>query len=98
MDASQRGRLLFKLADLIERDADYLASLESLDNGKPFNEALMDVQGSVSSVRYYAAWADKIHGKVIPSDGKVFGFTRAEPVGVCGQIIPVSGVQFTLSL
>lgn len=90
MDASKRGRLLFKLADLIERDTDHLASLESLDNGKPFREAVFDVQGSVQSLRYYAGWADKIHGKVIPTDGKLFGFTRAEPVGVCGQVIPVS--------
>lgn len=88
MDASKRGRLLFKLADLIERDATYLASLESFDNGKPFQEALIDVKSSVSSVRYYAGFADKIHGKTVPMDGKYFGFTRAEPVGVCGQIIP----------
>ena len=87
MDASNRGRLIFKLADLIERDSAYLASLESLDNGKPINEALLDVKNSVDSLRYYAGWADKIHGKVIPSDGKLFGFTRAEPVGVCGQVI-----------
>lgn len=90
MDASHRGRLLFKLADLIERDQDYLASLESLDNGKPFRESLIDVANSVSSIRYYAGWADKVHGKVIPADGKVFGYTRAEPIGVCGQIVPVS--------
>ncbi|KAH9389395.1 Retinal dehydrogenase 1 [Tyrophagus putrescentiae] len=88
MDASNRGRLIFKLADLIERDSAYLASLESLDNGKPITEALLDVKNSVDSLRYYAGWADKIHGKVIPSDGKLFGFTRSEPVGVCGQIIP----------
>ena len=88
MDASKRGRLLFKLADLIERDAGYLASLESFDNGKPFAEAMMDVKSSMGCLRYYAAYADKIHGKVIPMDGKFFGFTRAEPVGVCGQIIP----------
>lgn len=87
MDASNRGRLIFKLADLIERDSAYLASLESLDNGKPITEALLDVKNSVDSLRYYAGWADKIHGKVIPSDGKLFGFTRSEPVGVCGQVL-----------
>lgn len=90
MDASKRGQLLFKLADLIERDRDYLANLESLDNGKPLRESTGDVINSVKSLRYYAGWADKIHGKTIPADGNVFGFTRAEPVGVCGQIIPVS--------
>lgn len=93
MNASKRGRMLYTLADLIERDADYLASLECLDNGKPFHEAALDVKSSADSIRYYAGFADKIHGKVIPTDGKLFGFTRAEPVGVCGQIIPVSMIQ-----
>ena len=88
MDASKRGRLMFKLADLMERDLDYLASLESFDNGKPFTEAVMDVKGSIGTIRYYAGFADKIHGKTIPMDGNYFAFTRAEPVGVCGQIIP----------
>ncbi|KAJ6223540.1 hypothetical protein RDWZM_002085 [Blomia tropicalis] len=88
MDASKRGRLLFKLADLIERDTNYLASLESSDNGKPIHEAVIDVKSSAASIRYYAGFADKIHGKTIPMDGNYFGFTRAEPVGVCGQIIP----------
>jgi acyl-CoA reductase-like NAD-dependent aldehyde dehydrogenase len=89
MDASQRGRLIFKLADLIERDIDYLGSLETLDNGKPFNDAIWDMNAAIASLRYYAGWADKIHGKVIPADGPLFAFTRAEPMGVCGQIIPV---------
>jgi aldehyde dehydrogenase (NAD+) len=43
---------------------------------------------SIDVLRYYAGWADKNHGKVIPMDGEYFGFTRHEPVGVCGQIIP----------
>ncbi len=90
IDASERGRLLFKLADLIFRDIDYIASLETLDNGKPFNDSVGDIKGAIDSIRYYAGWADKIHGKTIPSDGQVFAFTRAEPIGVCGQIIPVS--------
>ncbi|CAL1682892.1 unnamed protein product [Lasius platythorax] len=89
MDASQRGILLNKLADLIERDHKYLASLETLDNGKPYSAAYyVDVPFSVQVLRYYAGWADKNHGKVIPADGKVFAYTRHEPVGVCGQIIP----------
>lgn len=61
MDASARGRLIFKLAHLIERDTAYIASLESLDNGKPINEALLDVKNSVDSLRYYAGWADKVY-------------------------------------
>ncbi|KAF7386402.1 hypothetical protein HZH68_013534 [Vespula germanica] len=89
MDASQRGLLLNRLADLIERDHTYLASLETLDNGKPYSNAYaFDVPASVSTLRYYAGWADKNHGKVIPVDGNFFAYTRHEPVGVCGQIIP----------
>lgn len=89
MDASQRGLLLNRLADLMERDAVYLASLESLDNGKIFPEALyVDVMGSIATLRYYAGFADKNHGKTLPMDGPYFAFTRHEPIGVCGQIIP----------
>jgi len=89
MDASVRGELLNKLADLIERDATYLASLETLDNGKPFVMSfLADVALSVKCYRYYAGWADKNHGKTIPIDGDFMSYTRHEPVGVCGQIIP----------
>jgi len=88
MDASARGKLLHKLGDLIMRDIEYLASLETLDNGKPFTMSLWDISFAVEVLRYYAGWADKIHGKVVPADGDVFSFTRVEPVGVCGQIIP----------
>ncbi|KAK0181318.1 hypothetical protein PV327_003611 [Microctonus hyperodae] len=89
MDASERGNLLHKLADLIDRDRKYLASLETLDNGKPYSTAYaFDVPQSSGVLRYYAGWADKNHGKVIPMDGKYFAYTRHEPVGVCGQIIP----------
>ncbi|KAF7281602.1 aldehyde dehydrogenase [Rhynchophorus ferrugineus] len=89
MDASERGRLLYKLADLMERDSLYIASLETLDNGKPFHQAHpMDVTLSIKALRYMAGWADKNHGKTIPMDGNYFGYTKHEPVGVCGQIIP----------
>eukprot|EP00092_Neocalanus_flemingeri_P038790 GFUD01042233.1.p1 GENE.GFUD01042233.1~~GFUD01042233.1.p1 ORF type:complete len:493 (+),score=173.66 GFUD01042233.1:96-1574(+) len=89
MDASKRGVLLNKLADLMERDRVYLASLESLDNGKPFNDAFnIDLSLSIKCYRYYAGWADKTHGKTIPVDGSFLSYTRHEPVGVCGQIIP----------
>lgn len=67
----------------------YFQSLETLDNGKPYSSAYyVDVPSSIKVLRYYAGWADKNHGKVIPADGKVFAYTRHEPVGVCGQIIP----------
>ncbi|XP_065828874.1 retinal dehydrogenase 2-like isoform X2 [Oscarella lobularis] len=89
MDASQRGRLLSKLADLIERDRDYLAKLESLDSGKPYNDTLNgDLPFAIKCYRYYAGFADKIHGKTIPIDGDYFCYTRHEPVGVVGAIIP----------
>ncbi|XP_052758420.1 aldehyde dehydrogenase, mitochondrial [Galleria mellonella] len=89
MDASQRGVLINRLADLIERDRTYLASLETLDNGKPYTAAYHgDLGGVIKNLRYYAGWADKNHGKVVPTDGKYFAYTRHEPVGICGQIIP----------
>jgi aldehyde dehydrogenase (NAD+) len=80
---------LHKLADLIERDSEYLASLETLDNGKPYLNSLGEVEGAVRMLRYNAGYADKIHGKVIPADGPHFAFTRVEPIGVCGAIIAV---------
>jgi aldehyde dehydrogenase (NAD+) len=89
MSASNRGRLINKLADLIEEHADELAQLESLDNGKPYHVAkAADLPLTISCYRYYAGWADKIEGKTIPIDGPYFCYTRHEPVGVVGQIIP----------
>ncbi|XP_051750868.1 aldehyde dehydrogenase, mitochondrial-like [Ctenopharyngodon idella] len=89
MDASDRGLLLSRLADCIERDAAYLAELETLDNGKPYAISYsVDVPMVVKCLRYYAGWADKWEGKTIPIDGDYFCYTRHEPVGVCGQIIP----------
>ncbi|CRK88023.1 CLUMA_CG001809, isoform A [Clunio marinus] len=88
MDASARGRLLHKLADLIQREAIPLANLETLDNGKPFEDSLFDIQCAVDTFRYYAGFADKIHGNTIPVDGNFLSMTRKEPIGVVGQIIP----------
>lgn len=89
MDASRRGYLLNRLADLIERDQLYIASLETLDNGKPFSMSYnVDIPMSIGTLRYYAGWADKTQGRTIPTDGNFFCYTRHEPVGVCGQIIP----------
>ncbi|MFO0965428.1 MAG: aldehyde dehydrogenase family protein [Gemmataceae bacterium] len=89
MNASERGRLLNKLADLIEQNAEELAALETLDNGKPYRDAIAaDLPLTVKCYRYYAGWADKIHGKTIPVEGPYFCYTRHEPVGVVGQIIP----------
>ena len=89
MNASERGRLINKLADLIEQNKDELAALETLDNGKPLRDSLAaDLPLTIKCYRYYAGWADKIHGKTIPVDGPFFCYTRHEPVGVVGQIIP----------
>jgi aldehyde dehydrogenase (NAD+) len=88
-DARDRGRLLNKLADLIESRIDELAELETLDNGKPISESRQaDLPLVIDCLRYYAGWADKIHGQTIPVRGRYFCYTRREPVGVVGQIIP----------
>ena len=89
MNASGRGRLLNKLADAVEAHKDELAALESLDNGKPIADSLAaDLPLTLQCYRYYAGWADKNHGQTIPVDGNYFCYTRHEPVGVVGQIIP----------
>ena len=89
MNASDRGLLLNKLASLIEEDADHLAALEAMDNGKPFRIAkTLDLAKTVACYRYFAGWCDKIQGKTIPIDGDYFCYTRHEPIGVIGQIIP----------
>src|SRR5438445_8700525 len=86
--ASQRGNLLYKLADLIEKHADELAQLEALDNGKPYSVArAADLPLTIACYRYHAGWADKVQGKTIPVQGRYFCYTRHEPVGVVGQII-----------
>uniref|UniRef100_A0A3P9BWJ8 aldehyde dehydrogenase (NAD(+)) n=1 Tax=Maylandia zebra TaxID=106582 RepID=A0A3P9BWJ8_9CICH len=89
MDASDRGHLLNRLADLVERDRLLLATLEALNCGKVFLVAyFVDLMATIKTLRYYSGWADKIHGKTIPVDGEYFTYTRHEPIGVCGQIIP----------
>jgi aldehyde dehydrogenase (NAD+) len=89
MSAAQRGVLINRLADLIEKHSDDLAKLEALDNGKPHLVAkAADLPLTVACYRYYAGWADKVHGKTIPISGNYFCYTRHEPVGVVGQIIP----------
>ena len=88
---SERGRILWKLADLIERQTEQFATLESLDNGKPLTVArVADVPLTVDMFRYMAGWATKITGTTIPISfpGEYLSFTLREPVGVVGQIIP----------
>ena len=89
MDARERGALMMKLADLIEEELDELAALETLDNGKPINDSRnVDLPLTIDCLRYYAGYADKIHGQTIPVRGNFFTYTKKEPVGVVGQIIP----------
>jgi len=89
LDASERGRLLYKLSDLVERDKVLIASIETLDNGKPFAQAYAgDITGAIGMLRYYGGQADKVVGQTIPANGSVFCYTRHEPVGVVGAITP----------
>ena len=88
-DGSARRDLILKLADLLEYHREEMATLETLDNGKPYSESLnVDLALGVKCLRYYAGWADKISGKTNPVDGSFLSFTKHEPVGVVGQIIP----------
>jgi phenylacetaldehyde dehydrogenase len=93
MSPAQRGRLIWKLADLIEKHLEEFAQLESLDNGKPLGIArVADVPLTVEHFHYYAGWATKIEGNTIPltlaPPNKFLAYTVREPVGVVGQIIP----------
>jgi len=90
---SERARLMWKLADLLEKCLEEFAQLESLDNGKPVIMArLADIPISIDQLRYYAGWATKIEGNTIPLSmqgaGKFLAYTLREPIGVVGQIIP----------
>ncbi|CAI6071626.1 unnamed protein product [Clonostachys chloroleuca] len=84
----QRAILLYKLVELAEKNKELLAAVESLDNGKSINNARGDVAAVIGCLRYYAGWADKIEGKTIDIDPGMHHYTRLEPIGVCGQIIP----------
>ncbi|HKA07014.1 MAG TPA: aldehyde dehydrogenase family protein, partial [Gemmataceae bacterium] len=88
MDAADRGRLMFKLADRIEQEGAELAALESLDSGKTIRDSRGDIEGVCNTLRYYAGWADKIEGKTVPVRGNFLSYTLRQPVGVVGQIIP----------
>merc|ERR1719427_221748 len=89
MDASERGVLLCKLADLIDQHKHYLACLETLDSGKPYTHSyFMDTTGISKLLRYYGGWTDKITGKCVPVDGDYLSYTLIQPVGVCGLILP----------
>ena len=93
MNGVERGKLLYRLAELIERDKDQIAMLETLNLGRPLMEpTILDLPMAIGTVRYYAGWADKIEGRTIPTPG-YFGmpthsYTVREPLGVVGAITP----------
>jgi aldehyde dehydrogenase (NAD+) len=89
MSASDRGKLLWRIADLIEKNIDEIAEIETLDNGKPiFESRYVDVPMVAEVFRYYAGWATKIHGETINSRPNAFTYTLREPVGVVAAIVP----------
>jgi acyl-CoA reductase-like NAD-dependent aldehyde dehydrogenase len=89
MSASDRGKLLWRIGELILKHGEELARLETLDNGKPISDSrTIDVPASAETFQYYAGWATKICGDTIPVTGNYFNYTLREPMGVVGQIIP----------
>jgi acyl-CoA reductase-like NAD-dependent aldehyde dehydrogenase len=89
LNAAQRGRLLGKLADAIEDNAEELARLESQDTGHPIRDTLaLDVPRTAATFRYFAGMADKFQGSVVPVDAGFFNYVLREPIGVVGQIVP----------
>ena len=89
MPATERGRLMTRLSDLIEENREILATIETCDNGKPYTVSRDDdLSETAGPIRYYAGFADKVFGQVIDTTPEKFAYTVREPVGVCGQIIP----------
>ena len=89
MQAAERGRLLLKLADLIEEKADELAEIESLDTGHPIRDTTgLDVPRTAFTYRYFGGMADKLQGSIIPVEPGFLNYVTREPVGVVGQITP----------
>jgi aldehyde dehydrogenase (NAD+) len=88
MSARQRGEAVSRLGDLILKNKEELARLETLNNGKPVFESMIDVRLAAATYKYYGGWADKIHGETIPVDGPFLNYTLREPLGVVGAIVP----------
>lgn len=93
MNARDRGRLIYKLADLMEEHQEELATIESIDSGAVYTLALKTHVGmSIQTFRYFAGWCDKIQGSTIPINqarpNRNLTFTKREPIGVCGIVIP----------
>lgn len=89
LNPAERGTYLLKLADLMDKHFDDILAIEMLDTGKTKRQASnLDIPGSIGTLRYYAGWADKVLGVASSNVPGTFAYTRREPVGVCGQIIP----------
>jgi aldehyde dehydrogenase (NAD+) len=89
LNPAARGEFLLKLADLMEKHFDDILAIEMLDTGKTKKQAAnLDLPGSIGTLKYYAGWADKVLGVASSNVPGTFAYTRREPVGVCGQIIP----------
>ena len=94
MSGTQRADLLLKLSALAEKHAEILATIDTWDNGKPYNDSLtIDIAEVIQVYKYYGGWADKVYGQVIGTSPEKFAYTLKEPIGVCGQIIPWKSVS-----
>jgi acyl-CoA reductase-like NAD-dependent aldehyde dehydrogenase len=84
-----KAKVLWKIADLLEERRDEIAAVETLNQGKPIRDAVrIDVPLAAAAFRYFAGWATKLHGETLPVQGPFLAYTRREPVGVCGLIVP----------
>jgi len=88
LDPRKRAKVLYAIADAVEAQAQQIAQVDVLDNGKPIKFALGEVLHAATVYRYFAGWADKVYGETIPARPDSFMYTLREPVGVCAQIIP----------
>ncbi|KAI7775075.1 hypothetical protein LA080_007411 [Diaporthe eres] len=89
LPGTERGILMNRLADLMEKNKELLATIDTWDNGKPYKDALEgDLPEAIGTIRYYAGWADKIFGQTISTTSEKFAYTVRQPIGVVGQIIP----------
>ena len=89
VSARERGRMLWKLGELLVTRVDEIARLETLHNGKPiFESRHIEVPAAAECLQYYAGWADKVHGETIPVKGNYLAYTLREPVGVVAAIVP----------
>src|SRR5215203_2072674 len=89
LSARERGRILWKLGDLLLERVDDIARMETLHNGKPiFESRHIEVPAAAECFQYYAGWADKVHGETIPVKGNYLAYTLREPVGVVAAIVP----------